>query len=352
MTTRWTPQQANQWYARQPWLVGCNYAPRTAINQLEMWQEETFDPQTIDQELGWAASVGMNSVRVFLHDLMWDDGREAWLSRVDRFLEIGQRHGIGAMFVIFDSCWHPFPSRGRQPEPEPGVHNSGWVQSPGVATLRDPESFDRLEPYVTGVISRFRDDPRVQVWDLWNEPCNCNVSSYAPRDLGHAKADVVAPLLERTFAWARAAKPTQPLTSGIWAGDWRRDDTLRQIERLQVGLSDVVSFHNYSRPDKLERQITELKRFDRPLLCTEYMARGNGSTFEDCLPIFKRHGVAAYNWGLVAGRTQTNQPWTTWQHPQPAGPDLWHHELFHPDGRPYRDSEVAALRQTTGRGSR
>ncbi len=39
---RWSVEKANEWYAKQPWLVGCNFIPSTAVNQLEMWQEETI----------------------------------------------------------------------------------------------------------------------------------------------------------------------------------------------------------------------------------------------------------------------------------------------------------------------
>src|SRR6187455_2063217 len=85
---RWTIEQANAWYAKQPWLVGCNYSPRTAINQLEMWQAETWDPQTIDQELGWAHDLGFTSVRVFLHDLVWKNDRQGLLRRMDKFLDL------------------------------------------------------------------------------------------------------------------------------------------------------------------------------------------------------------------------------------------------------------------------
>ena len=106
---RWTPEQAHAWYAKQPWLVGCNYIPSNAINQLEMWQADTFDPATIDRELGWAASLGFTSVRVFLHDLLWQQDREGFLKRLDQFLAIAERHHIGVMLVPLDGVWDPQP---------------------------------------------------------------------------------------------------------------------------------------------------------------------------------------------------------------------------------------------------
>src|SRR5260370_1015492 len=96
---RWPEQKANAWYAQQPWLVGSNYTPRSAINQLEMWQDATFDPEKIDQELTWAESLGMNTMRVFLHDLLWQQDAAGFQKRIDRFLTIASRHHIRPMFV-------------------------------------------------------------------------------------------------------------------------------------------------------------------------------------------------------------------------------------------------------------
>jgi endo-1,4-beta-mannosidase len=182
---RWTAEKANAWYDRQPWLVGCNFAPSTAINQLEMWQADTFDPKTIDRELGWAESLGFTSIRVFLHDLLWQQDSQGLLSRMDQFLAIADRHHIGVMFVIFDGVWDPHPQVGKQRAPKPHVHNSGWVQSPGAAILKDPALYDSLKPYVQGVLRRFKDDPRIQMWDLFNEPDNLNASAYGKVELAN-----------------------------------------------------------------------------------------------------------------------------------------------------------------------
>ncbi|MFA4944991.1 MAG: 1,4-beta-xylanase [Lentisphaeria bacterium] len=344
---RWSAERANAWYDAQPWLLGCNFIPSCAINQLEMWQPETFAPAVLDRELGWAAELGMNSVRVFLHDLLWTQDAPGFLDRLDQFLAIADKHGIGAMLVFFDSCWHPFPRLGRQPEPEPGVHNSGWVQSPGLAVIRDPARFAALEPYITGVVSRFRADRRVQVWDLWNEPENPNANSYAPRDLGERKAAVVRPLLEHVFAWARAARPTQPLTSCVWNGDFSMP--LSPLATMQTQLSDVISYHSYDALPALRIRTEQLRQFNRPLLCTEYLSRPTGSTFHAVLPYLKAERIAAYNWGLVAGKTQTNFPWDSWQNPSPPEPPLWFHDIFRADGTPYLPVEIQFLKSLTAR---
>jgi hypothetical protein len=346
---RWTESRARDYFQSLPWLVGCNYIPRTAVNQLEMWQAETFDAQTIDQELTWAAAIGFNSVRVFLHDLLYTQDAAGFFQRIDQFLSIAQDHDMGAMFVLFDSCWHPHPRSGPQRPPEPGVHNSGWVQSPGIDALRDPAQFDRLEPYVRGLLSRFGDDRRIHAWDIWNEPDNFN-PVYGTRDIGPQKEQLVEPLLARAFAWARAANTSQPLTCGVWNGNWESDQSMKPLERLQIELSDIISFHCYhGDPAVVEKMVADLGRFKRPLLCTEYMARGVGSTFETCLPVLKKHRVGAYNWGLVAGKSQTHFPWDSWTKLyDPAEPPLWFHDIFRPDGSPYLQTEVDQIRKLTG----
>jgi hypothetical protein len=344
---RWSEAKANEWYAKQPWLVGSNYIPANAINELEMWQAATFDPKTIDKELGWAASLGMTTMRVFLHDLLWQQDAAGYRERINRFLDIAARHRIKPLLVLFDSCWDPHPKLGPQRAPKPGVHNSGWLQSPGAKALQDPNEYPRLEAYVTGVVKAFGKDPRVLGWDVWNEPDNTNTSSYAA-DEPKNKVDLVVALLPQVFAWVRAAGAEQPLTSGVWKGDWSSDDKLSPTERIQLEHSDVISFHNYDNGAEFEKRIVWLQRYRRPILCTEYMARGNGSTFEGSLPIAKKHKVAAINWGFVAGKTQTNLPWDSWQKPYvDREPSVWFHEIFRQDGTPYKQDEVDLIRSLT-----
>lgn len=344
---RWSEEKANAWYAAQPWLVGSNYVPANAINELEMWQADTFDPGTIDKELGWAEGLGMTTMRVFLHDLPWQQDAEGFRSRIDEFLAIAARHHIRPLFVLFDSCWDPNPHLGHQHAPTPGVHNSGWVQSPGANALQDPAQYPRLRAYVTGVVTAFGQDPRVLGWDVWNEPDNTNDGSYHSQEPAH-KVDLVLALLPQVFAWAREARAQQPLTSGVWNGTWSSDDKLSPMERIQLEQSDVISFHNYGKSKEFEKRIRWLQRYHRPILCTEYMARKNNSTFKGTLPIAKKYRVAAFNWGFVAGKTQTYLPWDSWQKPYVGRePSVWFHEIFRPDGTPYRVEEVELIRRLT-----
>ncbi len=344
-TTQWSAAKANAWYAQHRWLVGSNYINRDAINQLEMWQAETFNPAQIDQELGWAAGIGMNTMRVYLHDLLWEQDAEGFKKRIDRFLTIAAKHGIKPMFVFFDSCWDAEPKLGKQREPKPGVHNSGWVQSPGRAGLADRANYPKLKAYVQGVLRAFGKDERILGWDLWNEPDNAYGGAGPDSPEGKEKLRLVAALLPQVFEWAREANPSQPLTSGVWIrDDWSKPEKLTPVERVQLLQSDIITFHVYDWPEVLERKIRQLQTYGRPIICTEYLARSAGSTFDSSLPIGRKYNVGMINWGLVSGKTQTIYPWDSIGRPYTSPPVAWFHDVFHPDGRPYRQAEADQIK--------
>ena len=346
---RWTEETANAWYAKQPWLVGANFVPSDAINQLEMFQAATFNPALNDKELGLAESIGMNTMRVFLQDQLWEQDPKGFTQRLDTFLTIAARHHIKPLFVLFDSCWEPNPHLGPQHPPIPGIHNSGWVQSPGTVRLFDPSYEPKLKAYVQGVVGAFANDDRVLGWDIWNEPDNGNDARFGEKK---TKAELVAALLPKAFEWARSVHPTQPLTSGVWAGDWTDPAKQSAVTKIQLAESDIITFHNYDWPEGFEARVKSLQPLHRPIICTEYMARGNGSTFDTILPLAKKYNVGAINWGLVAGKTQTYLPWDSWQRPYVLSqPTIWFHEVFRQDDTPYRQHEVDLIRQLTGRGT-
>jgi hypothetical protein len=346
---RWTADRANTWYRSQGWLVGCNFITSNAVNQLEMWQASTYDPRRIDSELNACRLIGFNTVRVFLHDQLWAQDRLGFQRRLAQFVAIAASRGIKPLFVFFDSCWDPFPKAGAQRAPTPGVHNSAWVQSPGAARIDNAQYRRVLQDYVVGVMSQFRNDPRVLGWDLWNEPDN-PAPQYKQVERAD-KLDQVAALLPQAFRWARTVNAVQPLTSGVWQGkrgDWTDPARRTAIPGIQLDNSDVITFHNYGKPQDFEECIDELAPMNRPLLCTEWLARPEGSTVDGCLPIAKRRNVGMYNWGLVAGKTQTYLPWDSWEKPYQEAPPLWFHDLLLPDGRPYRTAEIQAIRDLTG----
>ncbi|HEY4207937.1 MAG TPA: 1,4-beta-xylanase [Puia sp.] len=325
----WTKEKANEWYTGKGWLRGCDFIPSTAVNQLEMWQADTFDTATIDRELGFAESIGLNCMRVFLHHVAWQEDSPGFKGRMDKYLSIADRHHIATIFVFFDDCWNATYHPGLQPAPRTGIHNSGWLRDPGQLWYDDAALPALLERYVKDILVTFKEDKRILLWDLYNEPGN---SDYGNKSL---------PLLEKVFQWARQVGPEQPLSAGLW------NEKLNVLNAFLLSHSDVITYHNYSEPKKHKACIDSLRPYGRPLICTEYMARPRHSTFFNIMPLLKKENVAAINWGLVAGKTNTKY---AWDKPMPDGadPTIWFHEIFHPDGTPYDPKEAKLIRSLTG----
>lgn len=325
----WSAEKANAWYVQHKWINGSNFIPSTAINQLEMWQADTFDPTTIDRELGYSEGIGFNAMRVFLHSVVWQEDPAGFKARINQYLAIADKHHIQTIFVFFDDCWNAGAKPGKQPDPKPGIHNSGWMQDPG-RPLTTEADYAVLKSYVDDILTTFKHDNRVLLWDLYNEPGNNNKN---------AKSAV---LLKKVFAWAHAANPDQPVSAGIW------NDDLKELNAIQVKNSDVITYHCYDTPDNHLQLIKKLKVYGKPLICTEYMARPRNSTFENTMPMLKKENVGAINWGFVSGKTNTIYAWDT---PIPDGsePKLWFHDIFRKDGTPYKQDEVDLIKQLNGK---
>ena len=115
------------------------------------------------------------------------------------------------------------------------------MQCPGADILKDPARRDRLEGYVKGIIGRFKDDKRVNMWDVYNEPDNANDSSYGKDNLKQEipeQVELSLVLLKKAFAWAREAGPSQPLTSapgpGIGPRPEKQSDTARSSSKTPM----------------------------------------------------------------------------------------------------------------------
>jgi hypothetical protein len=327
---RWTEAKANEWYSKQGWLRGCNYQPSSAINQLEMFQAETFDAATIDKELGWAEKLGFNVMRVYLHHLLWTADKEGFKKRLDNYLAISTRHKIKTLIVFFDDCWNDTAWVGKQPAPKPGVHNSGWVRDPGTMIYSHPDTMSVLEGYVKDVMTTFKNDQRILMWDLYNEPGN------------NRQFNKSMPLLQNVFKWAREVNPSQPITAAVW----NNANNFKELNKFQLDNSDVITYHNYSYVDNHKSAIDSLRKFKRPLICSEYMARRNGSLFQTIMPLLKKENVGAINWGFVSGKTNTIFAWDT---PLPDGkePPLWFHDIYRQDGSAFSKYEVEFIKKET-----
>ena len=322
----WTAEKANAWYDQHSWLTGANYIPANAINQLEMWQADSFDPATIEKELGWAQSIGFNTMRVFLHSVVWKADAEGFKKRMDQFLSIAEKHRIQPMFVFFDDCWNKEPKPGKQPAVKIGIHNSGWMQDPGQPASFDESIYPSLEKYVKDVLTSFAHDKRILLWDLYNEPGN------------NGKGDSSLVLVTKIFQWARDVNPDQPVSVGLWS--WG----LEKLNAFQLMNSDVITYHDYQDAPEHKKVIEILKASGKPLICTEYMARTRNSRFSNVLPLLKNKKVGAINWGFVEGKTNTIYAWDT---PLADGsqPVEWFHDIFKRDGTPYREDEVNLIRK-------
>jgi len=344
-TPQWTPGAANDWYVRQPWIVGSDYIQSNTVNQIEMWQQDAFDADRVDLELSWAESVGFNTIRVFLHDLVWEHESGSLHRRIDKLLAVAEKHKIRVIFVLFDSSGDPYPELGHQRQPKPGVRDSLWVQSPGAKGLTDPKELTKALIYAQEVVAAFSIDKRVLAWDVWNEPDNINVGRYTAAEAPN-KAELVRELLPKAFQYVRAGTPSQPVTSGLWNGDWSSAATLSPVEKIQIELSDFISFQNYDGPQEFEKRVKWLQAYGRPVVCTGFLARNQGSTVEAILPIALKYGVGALAGDLVAGKTQKWLPWDSWQNPYvDREPSVWAQDIFRSTGPAYRPEEADFIRK-------
>jgi len=329
--SRWTEDQANQWYEKMPWMAGCDYITSDAINQIEMWSKDTYNAKQIDKELGWAQNIGFTTLRVYLSSVVYENDPEGLKQRMDNFLGICKKHAIRPLFVFFDDCWNPESKYGKQPAPKPGIHNSGWVQDPSVSLRKDTVTlYPKMEKYLKDILTTFGKDNRVLLWDLWNEPGNSNHFA------------TTLPLLKNVFKWAREVNPSQPISSGIW----NQDEKFRSLNAFQLENSDVITYHNYKDVTDHQTEIKYLQMFNRPLICTEYMARKHNSLFKTILPLLKANKIAAINWGFVSGKTNTI---FAWDEPLPnvKEPKLWFHDIFRQNGTPFDQAEINIIKANT-----
>lgn len=293
-------------------IRGANYVPSTAASDTQFWDE--FDEPTIERELALAEDLGLNSVRVFLQYLVFEDDAAAMVAKFDTFCTLAQRHGLSVLPIFFDDCFGPEPTLGPYPEPLPDVHNSQWRASPG-RTRMGLEHRLELRRYVEAFVGGFGQDDRVLAWEIYNEP----------------KSEPPTMALQRdAFGWARRLSPQQPLTA-CWSGAY---------------LSDVMNLHLYTspsqKPEEVRRIIESTRSFDLPVLVTEFLGRPNRGTLHETLPLFVENNFGWYFWELMIGKTQVDLPWDVDVKTHPDG--VAYQGLLYPDGRAYDESEVELIK--------
>lgn len=322
---KWSEERAWEWYSESKFIMGFNYVTSTAVNAISMWQDFDDNIETIDAEITLASKYGFNSVRIFLNYLLWKHDKGVLKKKLSKFFDISEKHNMKVLVVFFDDCnfGHSEPYIGEQLSPIEGVHNSRWSASPGTKIADNQSEWLNLEKYIKDMIESFRDDPRVLAWDLYNEPGNNN------------RGERTLALLRATFKWAREVNPTQPLTSGAW------ESNLDSIcDRECFALSDIISFHGYWDLKTTKKLIEKLKSFNRPIFCTEWLHRAANNVTEEILPYLYKNKIAAYNWGLVKGKTQTHLSWETIDGKANNEPKIWQHDLFNDDYSPYMEKEM------------
>ena len=327
---RWSEEKANEWYEQQSWPVGFNYIPANAISYTEMWMPYNFNPELINAELVLAESVGFNCLRITLPFVVWEHDPKSFKMLLNDFLEICDKHGIKVMPSLFDDCTFGAdpklenPWYGKQPDILKGWYANGWTPSPGHDMVRDPKTWLRLERYVKDIIATFKNDPRIWVWDLYNEPTNGGLGN------------VSLPLATEVFTWAREIAPSQPLTIGQWNDN-------NELNEIIYKNSDIITFHDYGDSRHLADHILSLKKYGRPIINTEWLNRVSGSIISTCLPVFQKENVGCMLWGLVNGKTQTHLHWG-WR-PGDGEPEVWQHDLFYNDHTIYDEKEITLLRK-------
>lgn len=330
----WTEEKANKWYYSQDWPVGCDYIVSNAINQIEMWQESTFSPELIDKELSAAEDLGFNTIRLFLHDLVYEADPKGFKARISQVLDICEGHGIRVVMTFFTNGGKfDNIALGEQPAPTPGIHNPQWRQSPGAEVVNDPSQWPRLEQYVKDILRRFGKDKRIYCWCLYNEPENDNRGANS------------LPLLKECFKWAWDVNPDQPLTAPF-ASLMANDDRVNPaVWGFLAENCDIISFHCYNPASVLmDKYITALQKLNRPIICTECVGRPV-NTIYDMYTFCRKENVGVLSFGLFEGKTQLRFHWDSKEGAEE--PKVWFHDLFREDGTPYDPKEVEFIKGIT-----
>ena len=343
---RWTPKQANEWYNAQPYRAGVNFIPSYAINSIEFWSKESFDINVIDRELKLASSIGFNFVRVFLNDLVWHDDPKGLEERIDKFLECADKYNIAVSFTFFTNGGKNDGKLGKQPEPN-NTHNSGWKKTPSLEILADTSKWDYMKQYVQSISKRYANDRRVVLWDIYNEPGNIKsehivggAKSLTEDDVKRLKQCALK-LVKESAEWARECNPLQPITFGVYEPDSSPHG--KMFNKTQYEESDVISYHTYSPLRTHINLVKEMRKYDRPIMCLEWMARHLGSTFNPILKYLKEERIWSCSFGLVAGKMQTWIPWPRIAKDTPNS-NIWFHDIFKPDGTPWDPTEVEYIK--------
>ena len=349
---KWSKERAWEWYNSRPWIRGCNYMSADCVNRVDMWQALHFDKiyaQT-EEELKIMQELGFNSVRLILEYVVWKEEHDSFLERFEKYLALYHKYGISCMIVLANDCMPPKTELWKMPYVGEQTYDIGYHggrkhsqhgRHEGPAPhyyFDDPELCEDYFRMVTEIVTKYKDDPRILMWDLFNEPGNSR------------REAITMPYLVRMFETVRAIDPIQPLSVAAW---WFDPDDFHTSEVNQYALdnSDIITYHNYGSYEEHIKVIKYLKSYGRPIINTEWLARITGNTVFDNFPLFYLENIGCYNWGFVAGKYQTYEPYEfhwQWYADDPKAPidfTKWFHDLIRPSGRPYDPRETELIKR-------
>ncbi len=351
MSNIWSEEKAWNWYNNTPWLRGCNFMGSDCANRIDQWQEMGFEERlaVADRELKLAAETGFNTVRLVLEFIVWEQEHDGFMERLDRYLSTAYQYGIRSMLVFGNDCMPPKDEFYRPLKLGPQVYDWGYhggrkhsqhdrLAQMGYHLLDEPELAVRHYAWVREIMEVYKDDPRVVIWDLYNEAGNS------------LRENTSFPHVKEFFRIAREINPSQPITSCLHKKLFRNSQ-MPEMEQFILENSDIISYHNYSSYEDNIKIIKHLKSYGRPVIVTEWLGRCLHNTVQELFPLFYLEKIGCYNWGFVAGRYQTYEPWNgTWTDYDNGKADhvdftKWFHDLYRPNYRPYDPKEVKLIKE-------
>ena len=349
---RWSKERIWNWYNARPWMRGCNYMSADCANRIDQWQSLGFEErfETTERELELMQRTGFNTVRLIVEYVVWKEEHDGFMERFNRYLSLCAKYGISCMIVLANDCMPPkseqwcLPYIGEQ-RFEWGYHGGKKVSQHGVHTgpaphfyLDDEESREDYFKMVCELVTAYKDDNRICVWDVYNEPGNSG------------RQRITLPNLRSMFEIVRSCNPSQPLTCAVWEISGDESVPLDEVNQYALDHSDIISYHCYKNYNEHVKIIARLKKEGRPLMNTEWLARSYDNDVFSLFPLFYLEKIGCYNWGFVAGKYQTYEPWEfSWVHYYDGTePNVdftkWLHDLYRPNHRPYDPREIDLIK--------
>ena len=353
MKEKWSKEKANEWYKSLPWLRGSNFIGSDCANRFDMWQSYDSEKhlETADRELALAKDIGFNTIRIWLIFEAWLGEPEFFMDILEKYIALADKHGQYVMPVLTSEEDLPrgefsdfVPKKIGKQDYALGYHQGRFPLSEEEKQKKEyhyaqsPILRDKFWEMIKNVVTKYAHDKRIVCWNVYNEP-------------GITLGQDSIPILETMFETVRACDPEQPVTADVWRSPL--NDKLRSPEEERaLELSDIISFHSYSKLPKFCNTVDQLRMYGRPMICTEWLHRINHNNVYDIYPLMYMLGIGNLCWGFVVGKTQTNEPWDVmWE--QYYDPECqvdydftkWQHDLFRPNLRPYDPHEIEIIKQ-------